>query len=89
MSEQVQDPQGQDQNQQPQGEPQQFAGKFNSAEELEKGYLELQKKLGDRPKAAEPKAPEQAPIASDDYEWQKKNAVLDAQQFVHQLLPSR
>jgi hypothetical protein len=41
--------------QQEQGEQRPLAGKFKSAEDLEKAYLELQKKLGQRP--AEPPAP--------------------------------
>ena len=78
MSEQVTDPQGQE----PKGEPQQtFAGKFKSAEELEKGYLELQKKLGDR-RNSEPPKQEPPAATSDEYEWQKKNAALDAKEAV-------
>ena len=43
---------------QEQGEQRPLAGKFKSAEDLEKAYLELQKKLGQRP--AEPPAPSEA-----------------------------
>ena len=35
-----------------------LAGKFKDAEELEKGYIELQKKLGSQEEKTEEKAPE-------------------------------
>ena len=78
MSEQV------NQNPEPkkEGTEQLLAGKYKSQEELEKGYLELQKKLGDRPKP-EPQAPEpKAPTPQENYQWKQKSAVLDAQNSI-------
>lgn len=44
-----------------------FAGKFKSAEDLEKAYAELQKKLGAKPKD-EPKTPEEPPAKTEGTE---------------------
>ena len=38
---------------------QMLAGKFKNAEELEQGYIELQKKLGEPKETAEPEAKEE------------------------------
>ena len=68
------------------GEPQQklYAGKFKNESELEKGYLELQKKLGDRqpPNDESPKPPKADEDDKEEYAWKQKNAALDAQQAV-------
>ena len=43
-----------------------LAGKYKSAQELEKAYKELEAKLGDKPEQAEPEpAPEPAPIPEE------------------------
>lgn len=82
MADENKDQQGQ---QDPQGDAQQkplLAGKFKSAEELEKGYLSLQQKLGDRSKS-EPKGEEPPNSASsEDFAWKKENAALDAKEAI-------
>ena len=45
-----------------------YAGKFENAEELEKAYIELQKKLGDDKEAAEEAADAEKPEAKDEKE---------------------
>jgi hypothetical protein len=43
-----------------------FAGKYKSAEDLERAYLELQKKLGERPSEQEPEADEDQEEAQEE-----------------------
>ena len=53
---------------------QMLAGKFKTAEDLEQGYIELQKKLGE-PKEEETAAPEEKPEAKED---DKEDEKVDA-----------
>ena len=46
----------------------QYAGKYNSAEALEKAYLELQKKLGDNTEPNDPEATSEEPVEGTDEE---------------------
>ena len=77
MSEQVQD---KDQQGQEGGAQQELIlGKFKSNEEVQKAYVELEKKLGSKQQPAEQnnQAPAEPP---KDYDWQKQNAAMDAQE---------
>jgi len=49
-------------------EAKQYAGKFDNAEELEKAYIELQKKLGSDKEAAEEEADTENPETTDEKE---------------------
>lgn len=66
-----------------------YAGKYKSAEELEKAYLELQKKLG-QPKEEEPEtsdAPEEAPKEPEEgEEEQAEEVAIEESSEVTQLL---
>ena len=42
-----------------------LAGKYESAQELEKAYVELQRKLGDRSENQEPDVPEEPGVPSE------------------------
>ena len=53
-----------------------LAGKFKDAEELEKGYMELQKKLGE-PKSEATAAPEEKPTAKDTKEESTDTSFLN------------
>ena len=70
-------------NNQQQGEDKLLAGKYKSQDELEKGYIELSKKLGEQskqPSAAPAKQDDSA--STEDYAWKSKNAALDMQQTI-------
>jgi hypothetical protein len=56
-----------------------FAGKFNTAEDLEKAYLELQKKLGEPKPTEEPETePEEPPAKEEPKEEAKEEAPPEA-----------
>ena len=54
-----------------------LAGKFKDAEELEKGYIELQKKLGSPEEKAEKETPEQKEEVKDEKEETTDTAFLE------------
>lgn len=54
-----------------------YAGKYKSAEELERAYMELQKKLGER--SAEPEEEEAEPVEGEEEASEEGEAVEDDQ----------
>ena len=55
-------------------------GKFKTQDDLIASYKQLEQKLHSKPPQQEPAKPPSPP--QDDYEWQKKNAALDAKEAV-------
>ena len=54
-----------------------LAGKFKDAEDLEKGYIELQKKLGEREETKEPEEESTEPKAEDEDEKKEEDEYPD------------
>ena len=54
-------------------EAKQYAGKFENAEELEKAYIELQKKLGDDKDTAESEAEAETDTEAKDEKEEEEN----------------
>ena len=60
----------------------QYAGKFKSAEDLEKAYLELQKKLGNKEEESAPTDDDSAPDSAPDEEEEPQSSVSKRVDFL-------